>query len=65
MGELDKAAAAADAVTSKSLADLMAMLTIYSDEEKAAFIEGVIVGSFTAGQMAARAESAGMNLAPK
>ena len=61
----DKIADAADAITGKNLADLMAMLSIYDDAEKAAFMEGVIVGSFTAGQMAARAESAGMNLAPK
>ena len=46
----------ADQITAASLAKLEALLRSYSPAEKAAFLEGVIVGAFQAGRIEAFAE---------
>ncbi|MFH1558543.1 MAG: hypothetical protein ABII76_27405 [Pseudomonadota bacterium] len=61
--EKQKAADLADAITAQTMKAVAAMLSMYDDAEKAAYIEGALSGAFMMGRLTAYAESAAAMLA--
>jgi len=61
--EKQKFADLADAITAQSMKAGMALLSMYDDAEKAAYVEGALMGVFMAGRLTAYAESAAALLA--